>query len=380
MNILIAPNAFKGTLGPLAAARAIARGLRALVPAAHLRLLPVSDGGDGLIEAVRFREGGRLMTSEVPGPLLKPVRARWLLSGGRAVLEMAEASGLKYLKRNQVPFCMRASSFGVGALIREAVRRGARGITVGLGGSASSDGGAGCAAGFGFKLLDEHGRPVPPGAAGLGRLRRIIPPADMAAFRKIKITALADVSNPLCGRLGSARVYGPQKGASPAEVVLIEKALLHYAAVVKRDLGIDIRTLKGGAAAGGLGAGLAAFFGARLRPGAAEALTLLGFREAVEWADLVITGEGRFDATSFYGKAPVEAAKLARKWKKPAVLLCGSCVVKDAGRLKKSGILGVVALDELFAPDLLFASPAAALERGVRLRAAELLEFARPRR
>lgn len=374
MKILIAPNAFKGTLGPLRAARAIARALRALAPSAELRLLPVSDGGDGLLEAVRFHEGGRQMASRVPGPLFAPVRARWLLSGRRAVLEMAEAAGIKYLvKKGLDP--MNATSFGVGVLLRAAARRGATEITVGLGGTASSDGGAGCAAGFGFELLDAQGRPVPPGAAGLLLLRRIIPPADIKAFGKIKIEALADVDNPLCGSRGSARVYGPQKGASPSEVALIGKALLHYAAVVKRDLGADIGSLKGGGAAGGLGAGLAAFFGARLRPGAAAALERLGFEEAAEWADLVVTGEGRFDATSFCGKAPVEAAKLARKLGKPAVLVCGSCAV-DVPRMEKNGIIGVITLDRTFSRETLFARPAAALERGVRLGMAGILASA----
>lgn len=372
MKILIAPNAFKGTLGPFRAARAIARGIGALLPAAELRLFPVSDGGDGLLEAVMFHEGGRRIASRVPGPLFRPVRARWLLGGGRAVLEMAEAAGIKYLDKKRLD-PLNATSFGVGVLLREAARRGARDITVGLGGTASSDGGAGCAAGFGFKLLDARGRPVPPGAAGLLRLRRIIPPPDIRAFGKIKVAALADVDNPLCGRRGSASVYGPQKGASPSEVALIGAALLHFAAVVKRDLGADIRSLKGGAAAGGLGAGLTAFFGARLRPGAAAVLERLGFEEAVQWADLVVTGEGRFDGTSFCGKAPVEAAKLARKWKKPSVLVCGSCALDAPRLLEKSGILGIITLDRTLSRETLFGRPAAALERGVRLGMAGIL-------
>ncbi|MBI4802044.1 MAG: glycerate kinase [Elusimicrobia bacterium] len=374
MKILIAPNAFKSTLGPLQAARAIARAVGSRVPAAELKVLPVSDGGDGLLEAVLFQEGGRLITSKIPGPVLKPVRARWLLAGRCAVIEMAEAAGLKYLKEEERD-PLNAATFGVGRLIRAAASRGAHEITVGLGGSASNDGGAGCAAGFGFKLLDAAGNPVPRGAGGLGRLQRIIPPPGMAAFKKVKMTGLTDVANPLCGRLGSARVYGPQKGASPAEVAIIEKALLHYSAVVKRELGVEIKTMKGGAAAGGLGAGLAAFFGARLCPGAAAMLERLGFEEAAKKTDLVITGEGRLDETSFYGKAPVAIARLAGKQKKPVVLVCGSCAVKDKNRLRESGILEVIALDELFSLKSLFARPALMLERGVGREIAKILKF-----
>lgn len=376
MKILIAPNAFKGTLGPGAAARAIARALKTIAPGAEMELLPISDGGDGLLESFlrpghRSRagaaaSGGCLRVLRTSGPALKPVRARWLLSGDAAIIEMAEAAGLKLLA-GHAPAPLTATTFGVGRLIRAAARGGARSVLVGLGGSASSDGGAGCAAGFGFRLLDKSGAPVPPGAEGLLLLERILPPADASVLARIRVTALTDVDNPLCGPGGSARVYGPQKGAGPAEVAVLEKALLHYARVVKRELGLDIGRLKGGAAAGGLGAGLYAFFGARLVAGADYILDRLGFEAAAASSDLVITGEGRFDAQSFRGKAPVAAARQALRHKKPVLLVCGSCAVKDRRLLAANGIAGVIALDEVLPLPEIMASPARALTKGLLL-------------
>jgi len=366
MKILIAPNAFKGTLGPLEAARAIARALKVLAPGAKLGLLPVSDGGDGLLEAFLFRGHGRCRTLTVPGPVLKPVRANWVLMGTTAVIEMAEASGLKYLsKRELAP--LDATTFGVGRLIRAAVRAGARTIIVGSGGSASNDGGAGCAAGFGFRLLDKYGHPVPPGAKGLLKLEKILPPADAASLARVKIIALTDVDNPLTGPRGSARVYGPQKGAGPADVAVMGKALLHYARVVERELGREIKDLKGGAAAGGLGAGLYAFFGAKLTGGADFTLKRLNFEAAVKRCDLVITGEGRFDAQSFRGKAPVALARLARRHNKPVLVICGSTAVNDRRLLRLNGISGVIALDGSLPVPELMAAPARALTKGLLL-------------
>jgi glycerate kinase len=374
MKILIAPNAFKGTLGPLAAAHAIESALEIISPGAETVLLPISDGGDGLLEAFMRPEhklcaaagasGNRLRVLRTFGPALKPVRARWLLSGSEAVIEMAEAAGLKRMAGSAMA-PLTATTFGVGRLIRAAVRAGARSVLIGLGGSASSDGGAGCAAGFGFRLLDKNGVPVPNGAEGLLRLERILPPAGSCGLTRISVTALTDVDNTLCGSSGSARVYGPQKGAGPAEVAVLEKALLHYARVVKRELGPDIRSLKGGAAAGGLGAGLCAFFGARLIAGADYILDRLDFEAAAASSDLVITGEGRFDAQSFRGKAPVAAARLALRHKKPVLLVCGSCAVKDRRLLAANGIAGVIALDELLPLSDIMASPARALTKGV---------------
>lgn len=339
MRILIAPNAFKGTLTAGRACEAIAAGAREAFPGARLDLLPVADGGDGLLEALLPALGGRFMRTRVEGPLGDKVSARWLLAGRTAVIEMAEASGLRRLSGRRLK-PLDASTRGVGQLLLAAIASGAKEIVVGLGGSASNDGGAGCAQAFGFSLVDAGGRPIPPGARGLARLAAVFPGEARRRLRGVTVTGLADVRNKLCGPLGSARVFGPQKGASPLEVAFMERALSRYAAVLRSCLGVPVAGLRGGAAAGGLGAGLAAFFGAELDDGSSYVLGRLGFEARLARADLVITGEGRFDAQTFYGKAPGAVIAAARRLRVPAAVVCGrSLVGKAAGvaRIAEAG-------------------------------------------
>jgi glycerate kinase len=369
MKILIAPNAFKGTLGPVAAARAMERAFRAIVPGAALELIPVSDGGDGLLESLINKGSDPFFSKTLftAGPLLKPVRARWALAGDIAVIEMAEAAGIKHLSKKELA-PLDATTFGVGRLMRAAVLSGARTIIVGLGGSASNDGGAGCAAGFGLRLLDQAGGPVPPGARGLLKLEKILPPCDeRLASTRIKVVGLTDVDNPLCGPRGSALVYGPQKGAGAGEVAVMERALIHYARVVKRELGRDVMHLKGGAAAGGLGAGLCAFFDAKLVRGSDFVLRRLNFEAALKQCDFVVTGEGRLDDQSFSGKAPIAVSRLARRHNKPVLLVCGSCTVESRRRLRANGVGAVIALDKVLSRRELADSPARNLTRALLL-------------
>lgn len=338
MRILAAPNAFKGTLTAAEAARAMAAGARRAVPGASLRLLPIADGGDGLLDALKPALGGRFRRARVEGPCGAPVTARWLSAGRTAVIEMAEASGLRLLAGRRLN-PLDASTRGVGQLILAAAAAGAREIIVGLGGSASNDGGAGCAEALGFRLLDAAGRPVPGGARGLALLARIVPPRR--APRGFRVMGLADVKNRLCGRLGSARVFGPQKGAGPAEVRFLEKAILNFSRVLRRDLGAAVAALPGGAAAGGLGAGLAAFFGAELRDGSSYVLERVGFGRELGRADLLLTGEGCFDAQTFYGKAPGAALLAARAAGVPAVVVCGRSLL-PSGALRRRGVAAVI--------------------------------------
>ncbi len=345
---MIAPNAFKGTLTAAAAGAAAARGVRRAFPGAAVEVLPVADGGDGLLGALRPALGGKIMRSRVEGPLGEKVTARWLLAGSTAVLEMAEASGLWRLGGAKLR-PLDASTRGVGQLIAAALSKGAREIIVGLGGSASNDGGAGCAQAFGFDLLDSKGRPIAKGARGLASLAKIEKGGRLLFSQKksslsplFKVIGLADVRNPLCGRLGSARVFGPQKGAGPLEVAFMEKALLNYARVVKDNFNLNISSLRGGAAAGGLGAGLAAFFGAELENGAAFVLERTCFEKKLASADLLITGEGCFDSQTFYGKAPGAAIAAAARLGKPAIVVCGASLFKTPGELKRRGVLGVI--------------------------------------
>ena len=358
MKILIAPNAFKGTLTAGAAGAAAARAVRRVCRGAAVEVLPIADGGDGLLEALRPALGGKIMRCRVEGPLGETLTARWLMAGRTAVIEMAEASGLGRLGATRLR-PLDASTRGVGRLMAEAVYKGAREIIVGLGGSASNDGGAGCAQAFGFSLLDAGGGPVARGARGLASLTAILPGGAGALLAGVRVIGLADVTNPLCGRLGSARVFGPQKGAGPRDVKFMEKALLNYARVVKAGLGLDISRLRGGAAAGGLGAGLA--------DGAAFVLEKTGFENKLARADLLITGEGCFDRQTFYGKAPGAALAAAARLGKPALVVCGVSLIKDPRELRRRGILGVIEAG-------LARSPGAAVEAAVRRELPALLE------
>lgn len=340
MRILIAPNAFKGTLTAGEAGAAAARGAERAC-GAEIEVMPIADGGDGLLESLRPALGGKILRARVEGPLGEKVTARWLMAGRTAVIEMAEASGLWRLGGRKLR-PLDASTRGVGQLMAAAALKGAREIIVGLGGSASNDGGAGCAEAFGFELLDAKGLPVARGARGLAALASVSAGRTGGLLKGIKVTGLADVKNPLCGRLGSARVFGPQKGAGPREVEFIRKALLNYAGVLKERLGLDVSSLPGGAAAGGLGAGLAAFFGAGLEDGAAFVLGRAGFEKKLAGADLLITGEGCFDRQTFYGKAPGAALAAAARLGKPAIVVCGISRLENKRELKRRGVLGLI--------------------------------------
>jgi glycerate kinase len=286
LRIVVAPNAFKETFSPLEAARLIARGLRRALPRARIERVPVADGGDGTLEALRAALGGRLVRLRVTGPLGAPVRAAYLRSGSTAVIEMARASGLKLVppgKRNP----LLATTRGTGELIAHASRNGAREILVGVGGSATVDGGAGA-----LEVLTP----------------RIVR----------RVTVLCDVENPLLGPRGAAPVFGPQKGATPSMVRRLERRLAAWARSLRARTGVDVRRMARGGAAGGLSAGLAAY-GARLVSGAEHILRLSGFPRP---CDFVVTGEGRIDSTSLGGKAVGAVLRLSPA---PVILVCGRC-------------------------------------------------------
>lgn len=311
--MLVAPNAFKGSLTAAQAAKAMARGVRRVRPGAEVVLMPIADGGDGLIDVIRAAEGGALLPVTVHGPLGEKRRSSYLWLQGRrtAIIEMARASGLALVpERKRRP--LSATSRGTGELIKDAVRRGARTVVVGMGGAACNDGGAGMARALGARLLDAAGRELPDGAEPLLRLARVEYGAVRALLSGVRVVALSDVTNPLLGPRGSAPVYGPQKGATPAQVKVLSAALEHYAAVIARDLGIKVGSVPGAGAAGGLGAGLLAFARAEIVPGAGWVLDRIGARARLKNATLVITGEGRVDRTTFAGKAPAVLARLAR--------------------------------------------------------------------
>lgn len=333
MKLLVAPNAFKGSLSCLEAARAFADGARRALPGAEIDSLPVADGGDGLLDALLAAKGGRLVVVPVRGPFGERRKAAFaLLKNGDAVVEMARASGLALNGARRDAFG--ATSYGTGELIAAALKRGARRIVVGMGGSATNDGGAGMSQALGARLLDSEGRELELGAEALLRLERIDASVLKKRLKGVEVLAVSDVVNPLLGPKGSARVYGPQKGASPSQVRLLEKALSRYAAVIKRDLGVSVAKVPGAGAAGGLGAGLMAFLGAEIVPGADWVLRELCAEKRLKGCAAVLSGEGKLDRTSFYGKAPVELARMARGLGIPSVLICGE-ITPQARRLAR---------------------------------------------
>jgi len=326
MRVLAAPDKFRGTLTAAQAASAIAAGWRRERPSDEVDEVPMADGGEGTLDALVAALGGELRSVGVSGPLGDPVDASFGMivtpSGPTAVIELARASGLALVgeaRRNP----LRASSRGTGELVVAAAREGAGEILVCLGGSASTDGGAGIAAALGVRLLDRAGRPVPDGGRGLLELDRVDATGLEQVVRRIRFVVACDVDDPLTGPRGAARVYGPQKGASPDDVLLLERALAHYAAVIHRDLGIDLRALPGGGAAGGSAAGLVAFLGARLRPGVAVVMDALDVRRRIATADVLVTGEGRLDASSLRGKVISGLLAEAQRVGVPMAVLCG---------------------------------------------------------
>ena len=327
-KVLVAPASFKGSLSALEAGEAIRRGFARAVPLAVVRVVPLADGGEGTVEALCRAVGGQMRTATVTGPLgSETVQARWaILSGGLAVIEMAQASGLPLVKpERRDP--MATTTAGTGELIREAVAAGCRSVLVGLGGSATVDGGLGAMRALGAGFLDEQGRPVPPGGRGLLHLHRIDPTGLDPRLSGVSFTVLADVDNPLTGPDGAARVFGPQKGADPDAVVALDRGLANLARVAARDLGsLNLATLPGGGAAGGLGLALVAFLGARIVSGIDYVMEATGLAEQMAWADIVVTGEGQLDGQSRHGKACSGVARLAGAVGRPVVAIVGAVV------------------------------------------------------
>ncbi|SDI46411.1 glycerate kinase [Pseudomonas flavescens] len=324
MKIVIAPDSFKESLSASDVAQAIARGWLAVYPDAEIALCPMADGGEGTVDAVLAATGGERRELRVQGPLAMPVQAHWgWLGDGTAVIEMAAASGLHWVPSAQRDARV-ASSYGTGELIRAALDAGATRIILGLGGSATNDGGSGLLRALGARFLDAGGSELRPGGAALATLQRVDLSALDARLQDVQVDVAADVDNPLCGPHGASAVFGPQKGASPEQVKELDAALARLAEVVGEALGEDFSTFPGVGAAGGLGFAAKAFLGARFRPGIELVAELSGLAEAVQGADLVITGEGRLDAQSLHGKTPVGVARVAKAQGVPVIALAGS--------------------------------------------------------
>ena len=322
MKILIAPDKFKGSCTSSAAAGAIARGLHAVWPDAELVLAPIADGGEGFAEALHSGLGGVWVKVEVADPLGRPIEGRylWIEAQKLAVIEVSDASGLLRVPAAERD-ALRASSFGTGELMRHAARRGAAKLLVGLGGSATSDGGGGIAAALGYEFVTPHGVERDFATAEWRDLARL---DATHAVKLPEVIAAADVQNPLLGPRGAARVFSPQKGADPAAVEELERRLAHLADLVQHDLGCDFREVAGAGAAGGIGFGLLSFCGAQIRSGFDVVAEALGLEALVQKCDLVFTGEGRIDDQTLEGKGPAGVAHLARSHGKPVIAFAGS--------------------------------------------------------
>ena len=335
MRILVAPDKFRGTLTAAQAARAVETGWRRARPADEITVVPMADGGEGTLDALVEGMGGRLVAARVGGPLGDPVPAPFGLipgpSGSTAVVEMARASGLGLIGEDRRD-PRRATTLGTGELIRLALDHRPARVIVCIGGSATNDGGVGMAQTLGGRFLDAAGEQVGPGGAALLDLDRIdLRPLHDVVGRRVSFVGASDVDNPLCGPRGASAVYGPQKGASADDVRLLDRALGHLAAVVARDVGIELRDAPGAGAAGGLGFGLMAFLGARLRPGVEVVMEAVGLRDHLASAHLVVTGEGKLDAQSLSGKTVAGVLGAASEAGTRVAVVCGLAEIEIEG-------------------------------------------------
>jgi glycerate kinase len=338
MKIVIAPDSFKESLTALAVANEIEAGFREFFPDADYVKLPVADGGEGTVQAMIDASGGRLVNLRVTGPLGEPVSSFYGLmgDGATAVIEMAAASGLELVPPAQRD-PLRTTSYGTGELILNALNAGARRFVLGIGGSATNDGGAGMLQALGGRLTDSAGAELAVGGGALSGLARIDLSGLDARIKECVFDIACDVSNPLVGPQGASAIFGPQKGATPAMVARLDDNLRHYADIIARDLGKQVADVPGAGAGGGIGAAMLVFLDGRLRPGSEIVTAAVGLDAAVAGADLVITGEGRIDGQTIHGKTPIGVARVAQRHGKPVIAIAGS-LSTGAGAVHAHGI------------------------------------------
>jgi len=315
MRVVVAPDSYKGSVSAVGVAAALERGVLRVFPQAEVRKIPIADGGEGTVEALVTATGGKIRQERVRGPLGEAVEAYWgiLGDGETAVIEMAAASGLPLVPQERRDPRI-TTTYGTGELIRAALDAGLRRIIIGIGGSATNDGGTGMAQALGAKFLAADGTELPPGGGALAKLKTMDLSGLDSRLAATEITVACDVDNPLCGSRGASAVFGPQKGATPAMVAELDSALAHFAECARTATERDVADLAGAGAAGGLGAGLLFFTPAKLRPGVEIVLEAVKFADVVKAAAFVITGEGRTDFQTAYGKAPVGVAKVAKQF------------------------------------------------------------------
>jgi len=344
VRIVLAPNAFKGSLSAMEVAQAMFKGATQVLPQATLTCLPIADGGDGFVETMVAASEGTIRHSTVRGPLGRQVSAAWGVLGTKqaAVIEMAAASGLNLVPKDQRNPCQ-TSTYGTGELMRAALDAGYRELIIGIGGSATNDGGAGMAEALGVRFLDKFGRSLPPGGLALRDLSQIDLTGLDPRLADCHITAACDVDNPLLGPTGASAVYGPQKGATLEMVAALDEALSNYAAVIAKTTGRDVAKFPGAGAAGGLGAGLMALLGAKLTPGFLVVADALQLAQAIARSDLVFTGEGQVDGQTMRGKAVHGVVTLAAKYQRPVIVL-GGLISPSAKDLLPLGMTAAISI------------------------------------
>ncbi|WP_205436451.1 glycerate kinase [Edwardsiella tarda] len=338
MKIVIAPDSFKESLSAMQVAQAIEQGFREVYPDADYQLLPMADGGEGTVDAMVAATGGQRIAQTVTGPLGQPVEAffGWLGDNETAVIEMAAASGLHLVPAERRD-PTQTTSYGTGELILAALDRGARRLILGIGGSATNDGGAGMMQALGAGLYDAAGRPLAYGGGALSALAHIDLAGLDARLAQTDILVACDVDNPLCGPQGASAVFGPQKGATPAMVAQLDAALHHYGSLLEQVGGRAVLNIPGSGAAGGMGAALCGLLQARLRPGIEIVTEALDLAQAVQGASLVITGEGRIDSQTIHGKTPIGVARVAKAAGVPTIALAGG-MTPDYGVVHPHGL------------------------------------------
>ena len=338
MKIIIAPDSYKESLTAMEVATAIEAGFRQVMPTAEYIKLPMADGGEGTVQSLVDASNGSIIEHQVTGPLGEQVPAFFGIMGDgkTAVIEMAAASGLHLVSPN-LRNPMLTTSYGTGELILAALDHGVDHIIVGIGGSATNDGGIGMAQALGVQLLDNKGQALGFGGQALAQLATIDISHIDPRLAHIKLEVACDVDNPLCGKKGASHIFGPQKGATPAMVAELDQHLAHYAAIIKRDLAIDVKDMAGAGAAGGMGAALLGLFNAQLRSGIEIVIDAVHLGDIIKDADLVITGEGRIDSQTIHGKTPIGVARTAKKYHKPVIGIAG-CLSQDCGVVYDHGI------------------------------------------
>ncbi|WP_305464604.1 glycerate kinase [Photobacterium leiognathi] len=325
MKIIIAPDSYKESLTAMEVATAIENGFRQVIPNAEYIKLPMADGGEGTVQSLVDASNGTIIEHSVTGPLGEQVNGFFGLMGDgkTAIIEMAAASGL-HLVIPELRNPMLTTSFGTGELILAALDKGVEHIIVGIGGSATNDGGIGMAQALGVCFLDENNKPIHYSGGALDSLHRIDISNIDPRLVSVKLEVACDVDNPLCGEKGASQVFGPQKGATPEMVTQLDNNLAHYAEIIKRDLGKDVKDMAGAGAAGGMGAALLGLFNAQLRPGIEIVMDAVNLADVLQDADLVITGEGRIDSQTIHGKTPIGVARTAKRFNKPVIGIAGS--------------------------------------------------------